>query len=230
MTREDLRSYAEAGFRLLYPAYCGICHAFLSLEEKYLCKPCEARLSTTRFSQDESCLDIAVDYLDEAWAVFPYESPVKDLISAVKFSRKRWLLHAFRPDLEKMVSVLASENHYDAIVPIPMDRKRLFQREFNPSELLARMIRPHFNSRLNPALLKKRFFTTPQSTLNRRERQINLFGSFRTPAKNLKGQSILLIDDIVTTGATADEAARILKKQGAKRVDLLALAHTPEPA
>lgn len=222
-----MRLYWEAFLRLVYPATCGVCASLLEIEEAGICGPCQVRLETLRFSPEEAALSERFQALDEGWALYPYEPPVRDILTGIKFAGKRWLVRVFHRDIEGLSHAMAAENRYDAIIPIPMARRRLLEREFNQSELIAGWIWKKTGIPLRTNILFKKHHTPSQGLLSRKERRINLQHAFEVRRRSeIKHQSFLLVDDILTTGATAEEAARTLKAAGAKRVDLFALACT----
>ena len=116
---------------------------------------------------------------------------------------------------------------FDHVVPVPLHRMRLWRRGFNQTELLlsaaARMVGPGLKGRLRPRMLVRRRRTRPQTSLTAAARRSNVAGAFalRRPAA-LEGARVLLVDDIVTTGATLRAAAAPLERAGA-RVVVLAL-------
>ncbi len=222
-----MTAYWEAFWRLVYPAACGVCKTLLELEEKGLCRRCESRLKALCFSPEDSILPDRFEALDGGWALYPYQSPVKEILTAVKFARKRWLLRAFRDELKTLVAALTGEHRYDRIVPIPMDSRRLLEREFNQSELIAEYAAQSSGLPVCRNLLGKRRHTPAQSLLSRDQRRTNMRGAFHIRKSGaIRGRRVLLVDDILTTGSTAEEAARLLKEHGAARVDVLALART----
>jgi len=114
----------------------------------------------------------------------------------------------------------------DLIVPVPLHWKRRFVRGFNQSQWLANYLGQQLNISVDNKLLTRTRNTPPQQQLKRKQRQKNLKGAFQVN-HTLNGQHIALIDDVVTTGSTASELARLLKKAGASRVDIWCLARTP---
>jgi ComF family protein len=223
--------YGEAFLRLFYPAACGVCRAPLELNEQGICSTCRGQVERMSYSPDEAVLVDRFESVDEAWGLFPYESPIKELIAAIKFMKKRWLVRTFDEAIRHASSVLTAETCYDALVPIPLSLQNLMAREFNQAELIARRLSESSKLPVASNLLKKRMHIPEQSRLHRKERKANPLGVFKTGKTSaIRGKSFLLVDDVVTTGATAEEAARILKLQGAKRVDLFALARTPRTA
>lgn len=114
----------------------------------------------------------------------------------------------------------------ELLVPVPIHPSRLRDRGFNQAALLARQLGHQLGVPWNNGILKKRRATTDQRGLDRRTRQRNLRGSFVSRPLSA-GCHLAIVDDVITTGATAWEAARTLKRAGAGRVDVWALARTP---
>jgi ComF family protein len=115
----------------------------------------------------------------------------------------------------------------DLIVPVPLHRRRLWARRFNQSALLADAVGRVAGKRVDPFALTRLRHTRPQVGLSRAERQSNLSGAFLVPDEvkaRLVGLRILLVDDVLTTGATVNFAARALLRGGAKAVDVLVFA------
>lgn len=114
----------------------------------------------------------------------------------------------------------------DLIVPVPLHWRRRFIRGFNQSQWLANYLGRQLNINVDNTLLTRTRNTPPQQQLRRKQRQKNLKGAFQVK-RPVEGQHIALIDDVVTTGSTVSELARLLKKSGASRVDIWCLARTP---
>jgi ComF family protein len=115
----------------------------------------------------------------------------------------------------------------DLLVPVPLTRTRLLSRRFNQSAILAHEVACVANVRAEPLALQRVRTTQPQVGLSREERRRNVAGAFAVvPGRKagIAGAKIVLVDDVITTGATADACARCLKRAGAARVDVLALA------
>ena len=118
----------------------------------------------------------------------------------------------------------------DLVVPVPLHRWRLFRRRFNQSAILARLLARQAGKAVAPDLLVRGRQTAPQTKLSRGERRRNLQGAFavrRGRAADVAGRRVLLVDDVLTTGATASECASALKKAGVKSVYVATLARTP---
>lgn len=225
------RHYKEAFIRLFYPAACEVCHASLDLEERILCQSCAQKLDSLAWPMEKILVDAPFDSLDHAWTVYAYGSPARELLHGVKYARKDYLLKAFRDRAVRLAQAVTSDFWYDAILPIPIDRLKLMKRHFNQAEVLATLLAPWLTPPIRNSILVKRHTVPSQTSLSQVERSINVYGSFKLkcPAK-VRGRSFLLLDDVLTTGSTANEAARLLKLHGAKRVDFLALTRTATDA
>jgi ComF family protein len=116
-------------------------------------------------------------------------------------------------------------NNIDFLVPVPLHLKRLKQRGFNQSELLAHIVTKYYDIPTVSGLLFRVKDTHPQFNLPRTERFKNVRGAFEVKGTPfLKGKSVLLIDDIYTTGSTISECTRVLRENGANNVHVLTLS------
>lgn len=113
----------------------------------------------------------------------------------------------------------------DRLVPVPLHRARLFHRRYNQAALLAQALSRHGGIPTTPDLLERRRATPTQGGLDRQGRHRNVKGAFRLrPGQSVRGQRLVLVDDVLTTGATLAECTRVLLRAGAARVDVLTLA------
>jgi len=129
-----------------------------------------------------------------------------------------------RPLARFLSQALPRDRRFDVVVPMPLHWRRRWSRGFNQSQLLAREIGRLWNVPVRN-LVRRRRATAPQAGLSAAQRSQNVRGAFQAfkPA-GLQGMSVLLIDDVLTTGATAAACARAMKRAGASHVSLLALA------
>ena len=123
-------------------------------------------------------------------------------------------------------------SEYSLLLPVPLHIKRLRDRGFNQSLLLAKEMGKKYKLPVNFSLLKRCKFTLTQTGLNKAEREKNIKGAFVvTDKKKVAGENIILIDDVYTTGATINECAKVLLKAGAQKVAVLTLSRvTQKPA
>lgn len=178
---------------------CKICGAPLSGEEDY-CDNC------TRYDR----------YFDSERAPLVYDGEGKELIKKLKFGNKRYVAE----ELAKMMSdeFIKEEVGADVITAVPMTDKEIRERGFNQSYLLAEGVAKRLRLNFCRTLVKTKE-TDRQKMLTAKERRKNLKGVFAVSDKSpIKGKSVLLIDDVFTTGATVNECAAVLKKAGAVKV------------
>jgi ComF family protein len=156
---------------------------------------------------------------DEAFCYGAYEGTLRKLIHLFKYSGMRRLA---QPLGGLLADALPRDRQFDLVTAVPLHWRRQWQRGFNQSELLAKAMA---RARGIPAMkvLRRGSATRAQAGLSNAQRRENVTGAFRA-RRRVNGMRILLIDDVMTTGATAGACARALKKAGAKSVSLAALA------
>ncbi len=169
-----------------------------------------------------------------ARAVGIHQGGLKELVHGLKYRGRRDLAHPMGRMLHDTFERYWHTPPVDAVVPIPLHVKRLRQRGFNQSALLLRAWQRASSEAAvgwtppscSTALLRTRR-TAPQTGLSRRERRRNMRGAFTVDEKaGLEGQRLVLLDDVLTTGATVEEAARVLMAAGAASVDVLTFTRT----
>lgn len=150
-----------------------------------------------------------------------YKDPLKKAINLLKYHNMKRL----SKPLSEMI--LQMEIPYaDAVIPVPLYKDRLRQREFNQSALLAKFTAKNSGMSLIVDCLVKVKDTIPQVGLSSRERRKNIRNAFGVENKELiKGKVIIILDDVITTGATVRECSRVLKNAGAANIYVMALAH-----
>jgi competence protein ComFC len=219
---------------LVYPPSCTICAAPVEYSE-YLCADCEAKLSRIVPPLCAKCsepFDGAITaafacancahrtlYFDAAVSAYRSRGIARHVILNFKYGRQihlrhlvgRWLIAALDdPRLR--------ERRFDVIVPVPLHPARQRERGFNQAELLANRIEAHLGVAVRPVLQRVRF-TTTQTAFDRAERVQNLRHAFRLRRNaDVRKLDVLLIDDVLTTGSTLSECARVLRENGARSV------------
>lgn len=167
---------------------------------------------------------------DRARAAVLFTGPARDLVHGLKYADR---LHLAAP-LAKLMAQAGRELLRDAdlIVPVPLHAFRLWRRRFNQAALLARHVSRHSGTLWRADVLLRVRATPSQVRLSRAERHRNMAGAFAVPelARALvQDRRILLVDDVLTTGATLDACARVLRRAGAAGVDVLTFARVDEP-
>lgn len=156
-----------------------------------------------------------------------YEGSLKQCIHLFKYGGRQELARMLGRFMDECAAPGLSGEAYDAIVPVPLHRVKLRERGFNQALMLAREFGTRRGMKVGRGVLVRVRATPSQSTLSRHERLKNVRGAFAVgEGVNLRGSRFLLIDDVYTTGATADECARVLLAGGAQSVDIYTLART----
>lgn len=219
---------------LLYPPVCTICAASTEPGE-YLCGECEAKTTPIvapfcsvcsepffgAITEAFTCANCAHRkiYFEAAVAVYRSRGIVRRVIHDFKYGHQMHLRHIVARWLgEALGDVRLRGRHFDVIVPVPLHPTRERERGFNQAALLAEMLSKKTATELSPALERTRY-TTTQTAFDRAERMENLHNAFRLRKKaHVRDLRVLLIDDVLTTGSTLSECARILKRAGAVSV------------
>ncbi len=161
---------------------------------------------------------LGLNGFDAAYSFGLYEKELRELIHLFKYGRVRTLA---KPLGRMLASALPREEHFDVLVPMPMHWLRRWQRGFNQAELLADELgrRTHIAVRNDAQRVHHK---KSQAGLTNSKRRLNVAGAFRVKDVNaLQDKRVLLIDDVMTTGATASACARVLKRAGVAHVSLL---------
>ena len=231
---------------IIYPPRCCICMDFLGehpTERRDICDACFSTFNKithpfcsicgipfkSKVEEDhlcEKCLRKRPFY-DELRAPYLYDEKLMDAIQLIKYSGKSYiakflgeLLGAFAKNLNQVTKEMI-------IMPVPLHRKKLKQRGFNQSALFVKELSPVLEIEIDFFTLIRTRYTKPQTGLSLEDRRKNVNGAFEVRGNNeIKGKSIILVDDVATTGNTMNECARILKKAGCKKVLGLTLART----
>ena len=225
----------------IFPDECRICEAPLSEVRRY--PVCSACLSLPQPHSAEffcrSCLTPFVEAyplnehglcehcqaeiagFDTAYAFGSFEGPLQKLIHLLKYSKVESLAG---PLGALLLRALPRDGNYDHVMAMPMHWRKRWERGFNQAELLATPVARRFGLKLSTNLQRSRY-TKAQAGLDEAGRRDNLKGSFRVKSPGaLVGKRVLLIDDVLTTGATLRAAGAALKQAGAKHVTVLTLA------
>jgi len=247
----DLRKAPHALFSLLFPDECRLCETPLhgytrvpvcaaclsapaALSAEYFCSQCKTPFQN-RFPLDLEgrcalCRAGARGF-DAAYCFGFYEGALRELIHLYKYGGMKPLA---KPLGEYLSRTLPLDEGFDAVVPMPLHWRRRFERGFNQAALIASQVARRRKIPVLHAVRRVRA-TRTQTGLTNAKRRDNVSGAFRAGrGRSLEGLRILLVDDVMTTGATASACGSVLKKAGAKSVTLLTLARVdrraPQPA
>lgn len=212
------------------PQFCEACERKLAANEKILCSDCKKHLTHT----DKNLLQIEYERkfkndasIDEFYSafIFKVDTPIQKLLHKLKYKNKfrignffgEELVGRFRNEIEKFSP--------DFIIPIPLHKLKKAMRGYNQSRYIAIGIGRQLGIKVNEKVLIRKKFTQTQTHLNAEERKLNIENAFVIrKASKIKGKKIIIIDDVITTGATTREAAKVLKENGAEKIMALSVA------
>lgn len=230
-------NFLDFTFDFLFPKKCLLCER---ISNQCPCLHCESQLIKINsplcascgmpfgFGQDDHLCAACIKgvYFDWHRSAVVYENPVSRYIHQLKYFSRMDLTFLFEgllaPLLKNPLPFMA-----DVIVPVPLSQRSLLKRKFNQSEFIGQIISKKVGVPCDTSLLFKSRDTPRQVKLTRSERLDNLSGAFRV-SEQVLNKRILLVDDVMTTGSTINECARILKKGGAQWVGAITIAMTIE--
>ncbi len=244
-TRSWRRSLVEALDSLLFPWSCAICNE--PVDSGPFCGKCRAELleKSTRYARMAcprcglrvgphanlergcgACRGRVIGF-DGVVAFGSYEGPLRDLCLMLKHERNAWLARWLTELLaEARAESLAALPADACVAPIPLHWSRYWKRGYNQADALARELAKHLNRPYCNALRRVTATDklTARTATDRREIMDNVFRI--RPRARISGRTVLLVDDVLTTGATCGDAARTLRKAGAKQIVVVVLART----
>jgi ComF family protein len=243
-----LRVSAQSLFATVFPADCRICNAPLAnISRLPVCEACLDNLQPFTARQCAVCgellsatnpdaaavcwtCDQVPPHFGRAAAYGPYEGSLRELIHVFKYQRVRTAVPALGSVLAGVLQPLIAEVAEPIVVPVPLYRAKERERSFNQSQQVAaeavrQLARRNIQVAFRPDALKRIRATRSQTGLTRPQRRDNVRNAFSVARPELvKDRNIILVDDVLTTGTTANECARVLKRSGASAVFVATLA------
>lgn len=216
---------------LISPRLCVVCHERLALSEEVLCSKCNLHLPRTGFQLDPLENDMAKAFwgqipVEKVAALFYFEphAETANLVYDLKYHDQPDIGHVMGRMVAREFEKSGFFDHLDAIVPVPLSPKRQRQRGYNQSELIAGGISEVTGLPIYNKVVKRSTFSESQTRLGRWERNENVEGAFQlADADTIRGKHLLVVDDVVTTGATVTACARELLKAGGVKISILSL-------
>ncbi len=233
---KSVRATTLALLEWIAPPCCLLCR--LGVEYRHgLCQGCWAKLPVNEIHCERCALPMAHKSLcghcqrcppvfDSVIAPLRYQDPIDQMLCALKYHQQLSFARTAAGLITDMVRE-SGEPMPDLLIGVPMTHRAVRKRGLNQAVFLARLIGRQLGIPVKSTLIKKLRETDRQSTLNASKRQRNLKGAFHCKG-SLEDKHIALVDDILTTGATANEISKVLKVAGANRVDIWVCARTPE--
>lgn len=236
----------QAGVRLFrsvldfaLPPRCGGCGAIVDDVDSFCadcwrkleflqggCLRCGLPLQATDAETCAACL-ASPPRLDRIRAAVGYDEISRSIALRLKYGRKTALARTMSRYMRPLVEALPSDA---LLVPVPLHRRRLWGRGFNQSAIVARELSRRTGLPVAVDALRRTRSTPPLKGMGIRQRRRVVAGAFRAnPGAELRGRTVVLVDDVFTTGSTANACARVLKRAGAERVDLISWARVIRP-
>jgi ComF family protein len=208
-------------------SFCADCWRKLEFLGPGGCVRCGLPLKATDAQTCAVCL-AKPPRLDRIRAAVAYDDISRSIALRLKYGRKVALARTMSRYMHPLIAQLPS----DAIlVPVPLHRTRLWRRGFNQSAVVARELSRRLGTNVVVDALKRVKPTPPLKGLSMLQRRRTVAGAFRAnPKSELGGRTVVLVDDVLTTGSTANACARVLKRAGAERVELISWARVVRPS
>ncbi len=231
------REVIEWALQAIYPRRCPICHDIVKPRGKLACPACRAKMRPVEEprckkcgkplvkEEVEHCADCSrrSHVFEEAAGIFLYDKVMRDSLMKCKYGGRKEYLDFYSQAMAHYGEKYLRRWRPGALAPIPMHKSRMRQRGFNQSVCLAQAAGQAFGIPVYEHMLEKAKKTRPQKELEERQRRTNLKGAFTTGKEFRPLASVVLVDDVYTTGSTLDEAAKCLKRAGVEKVYALTL-------
>jgi len=203
----------------LYPDVCGICN---KINKNSLCSKCSKKINKIIRYKLIKCKN---KFFDEHLYVFKYDGIIREKIIEYKFYEKSYIYETFVKIIVKNEKKYNFLKNYDIIIPVPIYKGRKSKRGYNQSELIAKKLADYVDLVYINNVLYKKIDNKMQSSLNQKQRITNVKNVYEIKNnERIKNKNIILFDDILTTGSTTNECAKLLKKYGANKILVLTLA------
>lgn len=243
-TFKFLAAFCDGLAGLFYPNICQLCHNEVAIRAQgYVGSECRKKVKVIKppycdrcgqpfFGEIlqsfvcENCMNNPLAFTS-ARSVCHFEGPIRDAIHRYKYEGAMWIEPFLAEMLVETAQPVLSQENWDAIIPVPLFSARKRQREFNQAERLADHLGRALGIPVLPTVLRRTRPTLSQTTLDRKKRSENMKNAFaihRLPKNVL--HRVILIDDVLTTGATANECAIPLLAQGIEKVVVWTVART----
>ncbi len=221
---------------IFFPRRCPLCDKPVKREDGLICRTCEPSLKLVEspfcmkcgkplYAEDEYCSDCeerAHEFI-RGRALFVYGNAAKG-IYRFKYGNRQEYADYYGKRMAQQFGNWIANIRPDGIIPIPLSRERLAKRGYNQAELLAEVLSRYVGVPVYADYVVRIKNTVPQKELNVRQRQNNLKKAFKIVSNDVKLKTIILIDDIYTTGSTMDALSKALKEAGTEQIYFLTLA------
>jgi len=214
----------------IIPPICVVCESPLG-SNSFLCGDCRKKLVRYNNTHPWQTQYITNGYLNNSFSLYEFvkDSPIQHLLHSMKYEKMK----SIGTMLGKEIGAVIPDNiHFDYAVPVPLHLAKERERTYNQSDYICRGIAEITGSKALPRLLKRTRFTKSQTKLDKLQRIENVKGVFEINPKYknlIAGKNIILVDDVITTGSTILECARVLKENNAGYVTVCSAAYDAIP-
>lgn len=234
---DRVKMWVKGILAVFYPPQCPFCQELTGGSDIVCCQNCRDRLpfvegprcfkcgKTIASAETEFCRDCAgkAHVFRQGVSLWSYDKIVKGAVYRFKYKNRRAYASCFARELARKYGEQIRGWNAQAIIPVPIHRKRYRQRGYNQAELLSRCLSEHIQVPVCNDLVVRTRNTKPQKELNDKERQKNLKNAFKIVGNSVKLKRVIVVDDIYTTGATADAMAQVLQSAGIEVVYVVTL-------
>ena len=220
-------------FDFITPRFCVSCDVKLFTDEIFICKKCYLKISILQDHEISSEYDRkfkADNLIDDYNSLFLFKEkgPLQDLIHSLKYNQKFKIGIFLGRKLGEGKKDIIKNWNVNFIVPIPLHHLKKVERGYNQAMYISKGLSKITKISLQENVVKRTKNTLSQTKLSNEERKGNMLGAFKVKnSKSIKGKNIIIIDDVITTGTTVLELAKVLKENGADKVYCLSVATPP---
>lgn len=229
--------YTNKLWRLVYPTRCPVCDRIVAPYGAKICFLCRKKLRIIREpyclkcgkslekNEQEYCHDCSgrEHVFIRGAALYEYES-IYESLYRFKYGKRSEYAEFYGEEIARILGDRIRSWNADALVPVPIHKKRLRERGYNQALLLAEQVGRHLGLPVYGKMIRRVQNTRPQKELGPKERQNNLKRAFKLYENDVKLDTIIIIDDIYTTGSTIDAVGKVLMEAGAKRIYFVTLS------
>ncbi len=205
---------------IIYPPKCIFCQQLLGHDvSTHICDLCYSKLPFMKMEVMPTFQQTEDNYCNGVVSVFEYTGLVKESLIRFKFYNEPGYYKTYGGLIAERLDKLLDVDEYQLVMSVPLHKQREYSRGYNQAYLISRELSRRIKLRESSGIFKRTRHTQTQSLLDGQKRSLNVKGAFTvTKPEKIKRKSILLIDDILTTGSTLEECSRVLKEAGATRV------------
>ncbi|MCI0448573.1 MAG: ComF family protein [Chlorobi bacterium] len=229
MFRRTLNRVLDEIVNFVLPNSCLCCESPIAPDERFICMNCFKKLEKFGLPHPWKEEFIAKSVIDNSLSAFWFRegTAIQTLLHCMKYEKMKSVGRMLGNQIGRQIAELNGMT-FDYVVPVPLHKARIRDRQYNQSEFIAKGMSEVLNAKvLNDALIRIRY-TQTQTKLNKAERKENVKGAFEVNQKHkdkITAKNIIVVDDVITTGATILECAEVLKKSGAGKIWVCSAAY-----